>query len=173
MRIKNLNLAATAALLLGICSSLAYAQGYNSGGYGGNTGAAGGSGGSGPVTGGSCGSNQFATRIATNGAPVCAQPSAAQVTGLAPSATNDTTNASNITSGSLSAGGCPILRVHRWAASRVIPRTHTIGLLISTLLAYRIRRSPRLGTSQGLRRPQQLIRPTRPISVRASFPTRV
>ena len=46
-------------------------------------------------------SHQFLTSISTSGVPSKAQPAAGDVSGLANSATTDTTNASNITSGTL------------------------------------------------------------------------
>lgn len=46
-------------------------------------------------------SHQFLTSISTAGLPVAAQPAAADVSGLAASATVDTTNAANITTGVL------------------------------------------------------------------------
>jgi hypothetical protein len=48
-----------------------------------------------------CAANQYATTIDAAGNLTCAQVAAAQVTGLATSATTDTTNAANITSGTL------------------------------------------------------------------------
>jgi hypothetical protein len=46
--------------------------------------------------------HKFLTSISTAGLPVAAQPAAADITGLAASATTDTTNAANISSGALS-----------------------------------------------------------------------
>lgn len=52
-------------------------------------------------------SHQFLTGITTGGVPQAAQPASGDVSGLAASATTDTTNASNITSGTLPAARLP------------------------------------------------------------------
>lgn len=51
--------------------------------------------------------NQFLTAITTAGAVTAAQPSCSNLSGVAPSCSTDATNASNITSGTLSTGRLP------------------------------------------------------------------
>jgi hypothetical protein len=53
------------------------------------------------VTGGTCATHKFTNSISTAGVPTCAQPAATDVSGLAASATTDTTNGSNIASGTV------------------------------------------------------------------------
>ncbi|HEY6417583.1 MAG TPA: hypothetical protein VIX59_01160 [Candidatus Binataceae bacterium] len=55
----------------------------------------------GNTPGGSCASHKWASSLSSSAVPTCTQPAASDVTGLATSATTDTTNASNITSGNL------------------------------------------------------------------------
>lgn len=54
-------------------------------------------------------SNQFITQIGTDGSITAAQPSAANISGLATSATVDATNATNISSGTLSGSRLPAI----------------------------------------------------------------
>ena len=70
--------------------------------------------------------HQFMTGISTGGVPSQAQPAAADVTGLAASATTDTTNAANITSGVLPNGRVPspqpslVGLLHWWQSTKTI-----------------------------------------------------
>jgi microcystin-dependent protein len=82
--------------------------------------------------------NRFLTSITTAGQPVAAQPAASDITGLAPSATTDTTNASNIGSGSLS-----LLRLASIADQRLLanisggsgtPAATTLTALLDNIL---------------------------------------
>ena len=65
--------------------------------------------------------HQWLNAIAANGVPSLSQPTAADISGLAPSAITDTTNAANITSGTLSTSALPTVPVSRGGTGTAAP----------------------------------------------------